>query len=259
MKHFKNGIVIVLLVYFAIFICLFGITTIRKFFSKAYIVLDSGDKWMLENTKWVNLPDSENKLYNWQKYSVYTDNKYFGDYKIFYNNKIYLFDDSDKSIQYDALNVIALKGNFAIIDYNMTENFDSKGIKFLEDFIKKEKIDVELSQFNLKMYNINHKNSEKSDKIYVASNLFGDAGETDEVLAIIFCEYDNGKIEILYSKFGNINTQLRSCSPQIRNVIDFLKDGKYEILFECIYYMSSDTCHMMYEKEFGSYRKVIDC
>ena len=67
MKHFKNGIVIVLLVYFAIFICLFGITTIRKFFSKAYIVLDSGDKWMLENTKWVTLPDSENKLYNWQK------------------------------------------------------------------------------------------------------------------------------------------------------------------------------------------------
>ena len=248
-----------MLVYFAIFICLFGITTIRKFFSKAYIVLDSGDKWMLENTKWVNLPDNENSLYNWQKYKIYTDNKYFGDYKIFYNNKIYLFDDKDKSVSYDALNVIALKGNFAIVNYEETENFDEKGIEFLEDFIKKEKLNVELEQFRLKMYEIYHKNSEKSDKIYVATNLFKNAGETNEVMTIIFCEYDDGDIQVLYSKFGDINTQLRSCSPQIRNVIDFLDDGKYEIIFECIYYMSSDTCHMMFEKEFGSYRKVIDC
>lgn len=248
-----------MLVYFAIFICLFGVTTIRKFFSKAYIVLDSGDKWMLENTKWVNLPDNENSLYNWQKYKIYTDNKYFGDYKIFYNNKIYLFDDKDKSVSYDALNVIALKGNFAIVDYEVTENFDEKGIEFLEDFIKKEKLDVELEQFRLKMYEINHKNSEKSDRIYVATNLFGEPGEAEEVLTLIFCMYDNGKIEVLYSEHNVANMQLQFCSPQIRNVIDFLDDGKYEIIFECIYYMSSDTCHMMFEKEFGSYRKVIDC
>lgn len=259
MKRFQRGLLIILIVYFVIFICLFGITTIRKFFSKAYIVLDSGDKWMLENTKWVTLPDSENKLYNWQKYSVYTDNEYFGDYKIFYNNKIYLFNDNDKSVPYKAANVIALKGNFTLVDYKLTENFDKEGRKFLEDFIEKEKLNVDLSQFNLKMYEINHKNSEKSDRIYVANNLFGEYEGVDDIFALIFCIYDNGNIEVLYSKHNVVNMQLQFCSPQIRNVIDFLDDGKYEIIFECIYYMSSDTCHMMFEKEFGSYRKVIDC
>ena len=91
-------ILIVLILYFAIFGYIFGWHNFQKFISKSYIVLDDGTKFMLKNGKWITNTEENSKLYNWQKFDIYTDNKYFGKYNVYYNKKLYLFDNEKKSV-----------------------------------------------------------------------------------------------------------------------------------------------------------------
>jgi len=81
--------------------------------SATFIVGDN-TIWKYNNKKWLNITLSSSiKKLNWQKYKVFSDNKFLGTYQLMYNDKWYAFTDKNKAVNLNG-KIFAYKSNYNI-------------------------------------------------------------------------------------------------------------------------------------------------
>ena len=196
--------------------------------NKTSIIVDKDAKWYYEDSKWKDMTSTNQ--YNWQKFDIYQDGSYFGNYSLLYNDKWYAFGDNRTPITMDGTEIFAIKTNQKY----------KYGSFILED----------ISEADLD-------SDGEDEKIFVVSNIFTDETVRD-IFNFIFI-VKNGKITIIKKDINTYDNMYRMCKAYLSHLVDITGDGNYEIITGCGYYSDKKQCIEMYQKKRNKYVKVNSC
>lgn len=244
-------LIVIILIFFAVMFLVFGIDNIRQEKYTTTIIIDNDIVWSLRKKKWSNY-HSYSKL-NWKEFNVYVDNKKFGNYYLWHNDKWYLFDSKKNAINYDG-RLIAYRSNYKmnIYDYN---------IENIEDFTYVNEVLMDNNISNVDEYTAKNKvsldydNDGEIEDFYLVSNVFSMESNPDKVFSIVFMVKDNE----VYSIYTDIekNTSFNGCKPYFNTFIDVDNDNKYELVLSCAKYSVSHTSNMLYKFKDNKFKILI--
>ena len=122
-KRYKI-IIIVLVVYLLVFFLFLGLKNIKHKNQKITLLIGDSTVWEYENKTWFNIT-SNSRIDNlsWQKYEVFLDNKYKGNYDLWYDDtKWYAFNQDKTPVNLEG-ELIAYKANhdLKIKDFEVRE------------------------------------------------------------------------------------------------------------------------------------------
>ncbi len=255
MKNKKAIIIVtsIIGVYLVLAVILFGWDNFTNKFQSLYIMLDSGDKWVLKDGHFKDVEDD--KEYNWKKFDVYVNNQLLGNYNLLYNNIWYLFDDNRNSKSYGG-SLIAIRGNkkYEVIDFQ-EEDLNEEDLKKVKNVLKSENIEYTYNLSYKKKVTLDVDGDSKEETIYAISNVF--TSEPNQKFSIVFI--DNDGIEVLYKDVKKPSKMYEMCMPKVKFIIDIDKDLKYEIITECTYFSVMGSCDSLYKIKNNSYKKFKGC
>lgn len=257
MKNKKSIIIVIAIIiaYLVLAVIFFGWEEFINRFRIMNIMVSNGDKLQLKNGVWEDLKNPDD--YNWNKFSIYVDNKFIGKYDVLYNNRWYLFDDNRKAVKYKG-NILAINGNvkYEVIDFT-EESFDSDGERLLMKILEEKNIDETSKPNSTSKIVLDVDGDGFQETFYMASNAFIEGFSVKNRYSIIFT--GDEQPEVLYEHYEDESMQFSMCVPRINSVIDIDKDSKYELIFECNYYDLLGSCSMLYELNNGKYELRKSC
>ena len=229
-KEKKVGIiiiVIILILFFVLFFFFGGVDSFKNRKDKSIILVGDKTYWEYKNKEFTNIKSNISSLY-WKDYVVYIDNEKFGTYKLWHDDKWYLYNKNNEAVSYDG-NFLAISSNYNIkpVDYTVHSVSKDKYINKVlsnynintDNFTVKNKIDIDID------------NDNKKDSIYLISNVLPIDKYENYRFSIVFMV----KNDIIYTVFSDVNNEsnTRGCKPYIDAFIDVDNDNKLEIIMSC--------------------------
>lgn len=257
MKNKKKYLflLIVLLSYFAVIFVIFGLDNLKSKLDNIHIILSPNIKWSLSKGKWENI-DGQVNLYNLQKYELYVNHKYLGNYKTLYNEKWRFLDDDNHSVNYVG-NVFGYRGNRKVemIDFQyqqissdliLSQVLEREKLSAFDDYIIKRRIEIDLD------------NDQKDEYIYEVGNVFNFETSDHYSYSLLFV-IDDKEIDMLRKEVASSEEMLDICSSHIKDIIDINNDGNYELITSCIHYDLIPDCYQLYQMDNkGKYTSLIE-
>ena len=236
---------IILIIYFLVFFCFLGVNNLKEKSHEAILFVGDSTMWKYSGKKWINITnESTIKDLGWKEYHVYQDNKYYGDYYLWYDDSRWYAFKEDKS-------AVKLEGEFLAYQANYDLNiksFQTKEITnntYVHQVLRDNnlKTSERLTVKNIVSADID--NDGINEDFYVISNAFATDYYPKELFSIVFM-VQNEQIYPIYTnigdeKFGN------TCKPFIRTFLDINNDNTHEVLVSCGKYSIQKPEDMLFQ------------
>ena len=256
MKKVYIALLIILFVFFLVMFCLFGIDNIRQEQYSSILIVGDDTVWTYKNKKWLNIRHSTSlHKYNWKEFVVYENNEKKGTYKLWHDDKWYVFDKDNNAIQLDG-DLLAYDANFKlkVKKFNISDVNDltyvrtvleEKGFSTSSRFTVLNKIDLDYDGDNVE------------EEFYVMSNVFPIDFYPDYLFSIVFMVKDN-EIYYIYDDVAK-NTGYNGCKPYFNSFLDTNNDGTYEFILSCGRFSDASRVDMLYQfdKEKDAFKILI--
>lgn len=157
----------------------------------AYLVIDCNRVFKYDNNNWTNVGSMKDIAMD--KFKIYSNNNYIGDYYVSEgNDKYYFFDDdyNSKSVESPFI-AISVNSTVSLIDYKIGE-FDNDDYDNINSYFKKINISYDGDYSIMEKYIADLNNDSKDDYIYILSNQL----YSDKLFYIIFAKVGNKYITI---------------------------------------------------------------
>ena len=261
-------ILAILLIYFVFIFFVFILPNILKKETKTYLLIDSDAKWQYINGKWSDIEDS--KVYNWQKFAIYENSGFKGNYYPLYNEKWHFYDNDENPIKIDKYHFLGIKSNkkYQVATFN-TEDISETYQKYIKEVLNKYKLSS-TNFTNAKVIKYDLDGDEQEEKIYSISNVFVEEF-TEKIFNFIFVVKDD-KITIVSKSIDKYSNMLDNCQDMVSKIVDVDNDGNYELITSCYKYNinapctdgcadfgSIDACVEMYQKDKNGYKRIKKC
>lgn len=221
--------------------------------SATFIVGDN-TIWKYDNKKWLNITLSSSiKKLNWQKYKVFSDNKFLGTYQLMYNDKWYAFTDKNKAVNLNG-KIFAYKSNYNI---NLLQ-FESKEITpddYVYQVLSNNNISLSSKLTSLSKTDIDFDNDGKLESFYIVSNAFADNFSPEYTFAFVFMVKDKQIYEI-YKDISK-NEFYNGCKPYFTSFLDINNDNIYEFILSCGKYSIEEEVNMLYQLDNDNFKILI--
>lgn len=246
--------IIVLFIFCGVMIYFFGgVDELKKLNNKTTLIVGKDTVWSYYDKKWHYLDSSSLKELDWKKYHIYLDNKQFGDYYLWHDDKWYAFDKNRNAVDLDG-ELLAYQSNFNI----PVATFEKKEIAddtYINSILSDNNIN-ETNQFTSKyVVSFDYDDDGEKEDFYVISNVFSESFHPDTVFSIVFM-VDNGKIYSIYNDVSS-NHSLNGCKPYFQSFIDVDQDKQYEFILSCGYYSNFKRSDMLFQFKNGNFEIVI--
>ena len=245
MKKKKRYVVIlvILAIYLLAMFLLFG-NYIKKGKYETTIIIGQNTIWNYSDRKWINITSNSTiQELNWTKYNIYLDNKYTGEYYLWYDDKWYLFDDNKNAIKKDG-NLLAFRSNYDIKVHNFSTS-EIKDYSYVKKVLSDNNLDIN-SKFTVNnQITLDIDNDGTEETIYIISNVFAIDFYSDTIFSIVFMVKD-GKIHTIYQDIDK-NYSTNGCKPYINTIFDIDADNKFEIVLSCGRYSINKPIDMLYQ------------
>ena len=256
MKKIYIILLIILFVFFLVMFCLFGLDNIRQREYSSVIIVGNDTVWTYKNKSWLNVnnPTSLHN-YSWKDYTVYVNNEKKGVYKLWHDDKWYVFDDDNNAVQIDG-DLLAYDANYKLKVKNFSVGsvsdltyvntvLEEKGFSLSSNFTVLNKIDFDYDEDG------------QEEEFYVMSNVFPIDFIPDYLFSIVFM-VKNGEIYYIYDDVSK-NTGYNGCKPYFTSFLDTNNDGKYEFILSCGRYSNAHKNNMLYQfnDELDSFKILI--
>lgn len=253
-KEKKVGIVIiviVLILFFVLFFFFGGVDSFKNRKDQSIILVGNKTYWEYKDKHFTNITSNISSLY-WKDYVVYINNEKYGVYKLWHDDKWYLYDKDRNAVTYDG-NFLAISSNYDIkpVDYTLNNVSSDKYInKVLKDyniktdnFTVRNKIDIDIDNDNTK------------DSIYLISNVLPIDKYEKYRFSIVFMV----KNDIIYTVFSDVQNEsnARGCKPYIDAFIDVDNDKKLEIIMSCGGRVTSQTKDYLFDFKDNKFTNLI--
>lgn len=248
-------VIVCICVYVAIMLVIFLPRYLHNRNDNLYILSGDFIKIKYQNGTWKNITKEED--YRLQKFTVYEDSNYKGEYKLLFTNRFYLYDDLGKDISYDG-RLFAYRGSLKLGTVKLEESMSPTEADsiFIQEALSQLKI-VYQGDFNLfQKASLDVDNDGVVEHIYCISNYYSEE-VSDKVFSIIFIEKNNS-IHIIQDKVISSDKIYEEPSYEINQIIDIKEDKKYEIMLEQSYYSRpEESCILLYRLD-ENQRKIAD-
>lgn len=221
--------------------------------TESYLVTNNS-KYTYKDKKFEKVVDTEK--YNWKDYNIYINNEFFGNYKLQFNKRWYIYNEQRDSIKYEG-DIIATSN----IDMNVY-GFDKSNITEEEqtrinNYLEKQNIDLVQYETNNSKIEIDLDNDNKEEKIYIVNSQINNNPENKFSLILI---EKNNNFEILVSKVIAKDVVDKIELFNIYGFIDIDNDEKKEILVSrMIFSQPEKDCEMIFKSKNKKYEKMTDC
>ena len=232
-KKIMIVMLIVLAVYALImFLVLGGTKTFKKTNSQITIIMGDNATFTYNGSFWtyVELETTYSKL-NWLKYDVYENNQLLGNYRMWHNDKWYVFDGDEEhrtpvSVTEDF---IALRADSSI---KLTPFESNKITDYSYVNAVLDSYGIQASYLTVdQVVTIDIDNDSIDENFYFISNSLPRENPENFNFTIVFMEKKGDK----YNIYTDIQEMENSdgCKPFMRAVLDYDLDGEQEIIFAC--------------------------
>ena len=211
------------------------------------LIVGNTSIWNYQNKKWINVKrKSTIEKLNWNTFKVYEDNKYLGEYNVWYDRtKWYYFDKKNDSINPTG-KVLAYKSNFEIkIDEYVEKEIEASDKKYINYVLEENEISTSSKLTSSYKVEIDYDSDGELEVFYVLSNVFPIDFEPDTIFSIVFMVKDN-KIYYLYKDIDD-NKVKNGCKPYFNYFFDMNTDGVDEIILSCGRYSGNGIVDMLYK------------
>lgn len=244
MKKIYITLLIILFVFFLVMFCLFGIDNIRQENYSSILIVGDDTVWTYKNKKWLNITHATTlHNYNWKDYIVYENNELKGTYKLWHDDKWYVFDDEKKAIQMEGT-LLAYDANFKlkVKEFSISDVTDMTYVRAVLD----EKGFSQSTKFTV-LYKVDfdYDGDGKDEDFYVMSNTFPIDFEPDYIFSIVFM-VKNNEIYYIYDDVAK-NTGYNGCKPYFNSFLDTNNDGSYEFILSCGRFGDASQVDMLYQ------------
>lgn len=219
-----------------------------------YLYLFTGEtekvRWYYNDNTWYTA--NTNKILK-EKFKVYMDGRYTGDYYLVYSDRWYFFDDNNNSV--DTL------GNFMI-----NTNFDFNSSNFVLERVENKEIIDKLrkrfiasgKEYEISLGKISIDNNSTLDELYVVS--FKEKSNEYEVIgpdySAIFT-YKNNKMNFIREMNFLTDNSSNRCYLNLEGVFTF-ENKNTKLLVSCLHYDITPNDYYLYEKKGNKYNVLID-
>ena len=211
----------------------FGVSENKAKKTATTILVGDSAVWNYSSREWMNV-SSKSLLssFNWQEFNVYIDNKYFGNYLVWQDEKWYLFDKNRQAVSYQG-NLFAYKS-----DFNMDVlSFTTRAVtdfSYAKKVLEEHQLDSNSSYTLANVSSIDFDKDGQNEDFYVISNVFAMDFFPDKYFSFVFM-VKNNKIYMLYEDVDQ-NDGVNGCKPNLYTVADVDNDSKYELILTCSKY-----------------------
>ncbi len=238
-------ITIILVVYLVVFFLIYGLSNIKNGQRKLTLLVGDNTVWDYSNKSWLNITREETlDSLNWQEYKVFLDNKYFGEYSMWYDdNKWYAFNSNKTAVKMEG-ELIAYKANYdlKIKEFETKENNNNT---YVHQVLKDNNLSTssQMTVNNIVNFDIDADGVE--EQFYVISNAFASDFYPDTIFSIVFMV----KEQKIYSMYTNIEKANygNGCKPYIRTFLDINDDDKHELILTCAKYSVQEPEDMLFQ------------
>ena len=244
MKKIYISLLVVLFIFFLVMFCFFGIDNIRQEQYSSILIVGDNTVWTYKKKKWLNITHATSlHNYNWKDYVVYENNEKKGIYKLWHDDKWYVFDNDKNAVQIDG-NLLAYDANFKLKVKNFSINkvndtsyvmavLQDKGFSTSSRFTVLNKIDFDYDGDGIE------------EEFYIISNVFPIDFDPDYIFSIVFM-VKNDEVYYIYDDISK-NTGYNGCKPFFTSFLDTNNDGTYEFILSCGKYGNASQVDMLYQ------------
>lgn len=248
-------VVSILLVYFIIMIVLFGLDQLKNKFQKLEILMAPDTYLKYENGHWKDVIETRDLLGH--SYHVYDNHKFLYDGILQYtNDRWYAFDTQNQPLSlpdhffaYRGNMKVEIAQNYQVIDMSDDEIIEAK------KFLKENKILFEPEFTKTQKISFDFNSDGIEEKIYIISNTLG-MEEQKTYFSIAYLKTGEQLEPIILDISENMYD---IPSLNLKEIIDYNNDQKYELIFEKIYFDQIGTCHEIFEYEGNTYQSIKEC
>lgn len=239
----KKGFIIfivILVFYLGAMYLLFGKSAIEEKKANEVLIIRNNTKFHYNNHKWYKIEEDDYLKFDGKNYDVYQEKSFFGNYELMFNNKWYLFDKDENSIDYDD-EIFAYSGkkDLKFIDFKKS-NLDSKDVNYINKALEKIEVKNYKGYFEGEKISMNIDKDNKEEIVYIVN------GSYDSKVFTLCFLVDNKDILIIDSDILAKEDSILLKIYDFHSIIDIGNDGKYEVI------ISQDTysehilhCHYM--------------
>lgn len=249
-------VIAILVIYFVVMVAIFGFDQLKNKFETLEILMAPDSYLRLENGYWKDITDDSQDMLG-KTYHIYDNHNYMYDGILQYTDEQwYAFDENNKPLSlsnsffaYRGNMKVDVANNYQIEEMSTTEIEEAKKllhekkISFDPTFTKTVKIEFDLNNDNVK------------ESIYIISNALG-MDEQEQYFSIAYLKSKEA-IEELIADISNDMYAIPSLN--LKEIIDYNNDKKYELIFEKIYFDQIGTCHEILKYEKNIYQSVKAC
>ena len=238
-------ITIILVVYLVVFFLIYGLSNMKNGQRKLTLLVGDNTVWDYSNKSWLNITREETlDSLNWQEYKVFLDNKYFGEYSMWYDdNKWYAFNSNKTAVKMEG-ELIAYKANYdlKIKEFETKENNNNT---YVHQILKDNNLSTSSQMTVNNVVNFDIDADGVEEQFYVISNAFASDFYPDTIFSIVFMV----KEQKIYSMYTNIEKANygNGCKPYIRTFLDINDDDKHELILTCAKYSVQEPEDMLFQ------------
>lgn len=238
-------ITIILVVYLVVFFLIYGLSNMKNGQRKLTLLVGDNTVWDYSNKSWLNITREETlDSLNWQEYKVFLDNKYFGEYSMWYDdNKWYAFNSNKTAVKMEG-ELIAYKANYdlKIKEFETKENNNNT---YVHQVLKDNNLSTSSQMTVNNVVNFDIDADGVEEQFYVISNAFASDFYPDTIFSIVFMV----KEQKIYSMYTNIEKANygNGCKPYIRTFLDINDDDKHELILTCAKYSVQEPEDMLFQ------------
>lgn len=235
---------LILIVFFVIMFLIFGINNIKKSNYDTTIIVGNDTVWNYSKKRWINYTtkSSYEKL-NWKEYNIYLNNKEYGKYFLWHDDKWYAFDKKKNAINING-NMLAYKANFKMKFLNF-EQEEINDMTYVNYVLEENNLSLSSKFTSSYKVSFDFDNDGANEEFFVISNVFATDFNPTDLFSLVFM-VKNNKVYYLYRDIQK-NNSLNGCKPYIYSVLDTNNDKSYEIILSCARYSVSESIDMLYE------------
>ena len=253
-KRYKV-ITIILAIYLVVFFLIYGLTSIKNRTRTLTILVGDNTIWDYSDKSWLNITREETiDSLSWQEYKVYLDNKYFGEYSMWYSdNKWYAF-KSDKSAVKMEGELLAYRSNhdLKIREFEIKEN---SNYTYVHQVLKDNNLPTSSQMTVNNVVNFDIDNDGIEEQLYTISNAFASDFYPTTIFSIVFMVKEE-KVYTMYTNVQEANYG-NGCKPYIRAFLDINDDDKHEVILTCAKYSVQAPEDMLFQLNKGKFDLLI--
>jgi len=242
-------LIIILIIFALIMLLVVARKNIKEEKVETTIIVGDTSVWNYTKKRWINVKKSSTiSSINWEKFQVYENNKYLGEYSTWYDSdasKWYYFDNEKDYITPNG-KVLAYKSNSEIkIDEYEEKEISASDKQYVNHVLEENKISTSAKFTSNYKVEIDFDNDSKNETFYVLTNTFPTEFEPDQIFSIVFMVKDDN-IYYLYKSIDD-NKVNNGCKPYFNYFFDLNNDKVDEIILSCGRYSEKGTIDMLYK------------